>query len=272
MSTLGQINTNIAALKSYNQLTKVNNSLAIHQERISTGKKISSAADDPAGYYISRVYEREISVLNRNTAHVDNATAQLQLEDSKMSQVVGILQNVEDLVLQGKSDLVSTAQKSALKQEIDQLLIEVKDISVGLTKISGINVGAGLSVDVATTLVTTGGAGIGLMSGGVGAANVTLKVSSAGYISKSLSILSSAISTMLKREEQVGAYINRLQAKGDAYTVDLVNKESQKSVIEDADLANEQLSVTKFQILQQSALAMLAQANSSPQSVLQLIK
>ena len=76
---------------------------------------------------------------------------------------------------------------------------------------------------------------------------------------------------MLTREEQLGAYINRLKAKGDAYTVDLVNKTSQKSVIEDADLAQEQLQVTKYQILQQSALAMLAQANASPQSVLQLI-
>jgi len=272
MSTLGKINTNITALKAYNQLTAVNDNLAVHQERISTGKKVSTAADDPAGFYIARVYEREVSVLNRNAAHVDNATAQLQLEDSKMSQMVGILQNVEDLTLQGKSDLISTAQKSALKQEIDQLLVEVKDISLGLTKMSGINVGAGLTVSVTTTLVTTGGPGLGLMSGGVGAANILLKVSSAGYISKSLSILSSAISTMLNREEQIGAYITRLQAKGDAYTVDLVNKQSQKSVIEDADLANEQLSVTKYQILQQSALAMLAQANSSPQSVLQLIK
>jgi flagellin len=268
MATLGQINTNIAALKSYNQLTHVNDQLAIHQERISTGKKISSAADDPAGYYIARVYEREISVLNRNAAHVDNASAQLQLEDSKMAQIVGILQDVEDLTLQAKSDLVSTAQKSALKSEIDQLITEIKDIAGGLTKLSGINVGAGLSVSVATTTVSNTGGGIGLMSG---SSTVRISVSSAGYISNSLSILSAAITTMLNREEQIGAYITRLQAKGDAYTVDLVNKESQKSVIEDADLAQEQLSVTKYQILQQSALAMLAQANASPQSVLQLI-
>ena len=270
MSTLGQINTNLVALKAYNQLTAVNDELSIHQQRISTGKKISSAADDPAGYYISRVYEREISVLNRNSDHVDNASAQLQLEDSKMSQIEGILEDVEDLVLQAKSDLITAAQKSALKSEIDELIKEVKDVAGGLTKLSGINVGAGLTVNVKTTLVSspTNGAGLNLMSG---ASAVRIMVSSSGYISRSLSILSSAIATMLSREEQVGAYITRLQAKGDSYTTDLVNKESQKSVIEDADLAQEQLSVTKYQILQSAALAMLSQANSSPQSVLQLI-
>jgi flagellin len=179
------------------------------------------------------------------------------------------MQTIEDLVLQAKSDLITTAQKSALKLEIDQMINEVKDIAAGLKNLSGINVGAGLTVSVATTRVSNATGGLGLMSG---ASTVRLFVSSAGYIARSLSILSSAIGTMLTREEQLGAYINRLKAKGDAYTVDLVNKNSQKSVIQDADLAEEQLQVTKFQILQQSALAMLAQANAAPQSVLQLIQ
>lgn len=270
MSTLGQVNTNITALKAYNQLTSVNDQLSIHQNRIATGKRVSAAADDPAGYYIASVYERQISVLNRNSDHVDNASAQLQLEDSKLAQIEGILEDVEDLTLQAKSDLITAAQRSALKAEIDQLVNEVKDIAGGLTKLSNVNVGAGLTVSVKTTLVSspTNGAGLNLMSG---ASTVRILVSSAGYISRSLSILSSAIASVLSREEQIGAYITRLQAKGDSYTVDLVNKQSQKSVIEDADLAEEQLSVTKYQILQQSALAMLSQANTSPQAVLQLI-
>jgi flagellin len=262
---LGQINTNLSALKAYNQLTYVNDKLSEGQERISTGKKVQRASDDPAGYYIARVYEREISVINRNMDHVDNATAQLQLEDSKMAQVVDILKNIEDLVLQAKSDLINTAQKSALKQEIDQLVSEIEDVVSGLSNISGVSVGAGLTVSVATTVVTANG--LGILSGTA----VAIKVSSAAEITASLSVLSAAIATMLDREEQVGAYISRLQAKGDAYAVDLINKQAQKSVIEDADLAFEQLNVTKYQILQQSALAMLAQSNVAPQSVLQLV-
>ena len=265
---LGQINTNLAALKAYNQLSKVNDDLSQHQERIATGKRVQRASDDPAGYYISRVYAREISVLNRNMDHVDNASAELQLQDSKMSQIVSTMQTIEDLTLQAKSDLITAKQKSALQLEINQMVNEIRDVAAGLKNLSGINVGAGLSIDVASTLISNTGGGLGLMSG---ASTIRLDVSSAGYISRSLSILSSAIGTMLTREEQLGAYINRLKAKGDAYTVDLVNKSAQKSVIEDADLAEEQLSVTKFQILQQSALAMLAQANVAPQSILQLI-
>lgn len=261
---LGHVNTNLAALKAYNQLSYVNNKLTVHQERISTGKKVNRASDDPAGYYIARVYEREISVINRNLDHVDNATAQLQFENSKLSQTVSLLKDIEDLVLQAQSDLITTNQKSALKQEIDQLVQEIQDVISGLTNLSGIQVGAGLTVNIATTNVTSD---LGIMSG----STVTIHVSTASAVAASLSLLSASIATMLDREEQIGAYISRLQAKGDAYAVNLINKEAQKSVIEDADLAYEQMEVTKYQILQQSALAMMAQANVAPQSVLQLI-
>jgi len=262
---LGQINTNLAALKAYNQLTSVNKSLTVHQERISTGKKVQKAADDPAGYYIARVYERELSVIDRNMAHVETATAQLQLVDSKMAQVVGLLQDVEDLVLQAKSELVTSEQKKAIKAEIDQLITEVGSVVRDFTPLSGVEVGAGLEISVRSTQVNS--SDLKIMSG----SKVLIDVDTEANVTSSLTTLSNAIKAMLDREEQVGAYISRLEAKGDAYAVDKVNKEAQKSVIEDADLASEQLQVTKYQILQQSALAMLAQANVAPQSMLQLI-
>lgn len=261
---LGHINTNLTALRAYNQLTYVNRNLSTHQERISTGKKVQKASDDPAGYYIAKVYERELSVIDRNMAHVENASAQLQLEDARMASIVGLLKEIEDLVLQAKSDLITTAQKSAIKLEIDQLVDEITDVISGFTNLSGVAVGANLTISINSTNITSD---LGIMSG----STVVISVSSASAISSSLSILSAAIGTMLVREEQVGAYISRLQAKGDAYAVNLINKEAQKSVIEDADLAYEQLNVTKYQILQQSALAMMAQANVAPQSILQLI-
>jgi flagellin len=271
---LANINTNLAALKSYNTLTSVNRDLNIHQERISTGRKVNRASDDPAGYYIARIYEREVSVINRNLAHVANASAELQTQDSKMAQTVKLLQDIEDLVLQAKSELVTSAQKSAIKVEINQLILEIKDIVSGLKDISGVDVGAGLTVSVAKTYLTglPSAGGLNLMSGeNLTAGAIKIKVSTAEMISTSLSILSAAIKHMLQKEEKVGAYISRLEAKGDAYAVDVVNKKAQKSVTEDADLAEETLEVTKYQILQQSAIAMLAQANVAPQALLQLL-
>ncbi len=271
---LANINTNLAALKSYNTLTGVNRDLNIHQERISTGKKVNRASDDPAGYYIARIYEREVSVINRNLAHVENASAELQTQDSKMAQTVSLLQDIEDLVLQAKSQLVTTAQKSAIKVEINQLILEIQDVVSGLKNISGVNVGAGLTVSVAQTYLnkTTASGGLNLMTGSaLTAGTIKIRVSTAALVSSSLSILSAAIKHMLQKEEKVGAYISRLEAKGDAYAVDIVNKKAQKSVTEDADLAQETLEVTKYQILQQSAIAMLAQANVAPQALLQLL-
>lgn len=267
---LANINTNLAALQSYNTLSTVNDDLTIHQERISTGKTVNRASDDPANYYIARIYEREISVINRNMAHVDSATAELQTQDSKMASVVSLLQDVEDLVLQAKSELVTTAQKSAIKTEVDQLVLEIQDVVSGLKNLSGVDVGADLTVSIAQTKLTT--AGLNLMGSNLTVGDIKIKVSSQGYVSDSLSILSAAIKDMLQKEEKVGAYISRLQAKGEAYSVDVVNKKSQKSVSEDADLAMETLETTKYQILQQSALSMLAQSNVAPQSLLQLLR
>jgi len=263
---LANIQTNLAALKSYNSLTDVNKNLNIHQERISTGKKVNRASDNPAGYYITKMYEREISVIDRNLVHVDNATNQLQTTDSDMAQVVSLLQDTEDLVLQAKSGLVTEAQRDALKEEIDQLVTEVKSVVDGLKALSGVNVGAGLSVTVATTTVTA--SDLKLLSGNA----IRISVDDTTSVNQSLSILSAAIGTMLTREEKIGAYVSRLTAKGDAYLVNKVNKKAQKSVIEDSDLADETLELTKYQILQQSALAMLAQTNTSPQSLLQLLQ
>lgn len=267
---LANINTNLAALNSYNTLSQVNRNLTMHQERIATGKEVNRASDDPANYYIARIYEREISVINRNMAHVDNASAELQTQDSKMAQIVKLLQDVEDLVLQAKSELVTTAQKSAIKTEIDQLVYEIQDVVSGLKSLSDVDVGAELTVSILDTTLTgtTTTGGLDLMTG----TSIKIEVDTATNVSISLSILSQSIKDMLEKEEKVGAYISRLQAKGDSYAVDVVNKKAQKSVSEDADLAMETLEVTKYQILQQSALAMLAQSNVAPQSLLQLLQ
>lgn len=266
---LANINTNLAALNAYNTLSSVNDTLTMHQERISTGKSVNRASDDPANYYIARVYEREISVINRNIAHVDNATEELQTQDSKMSSIVNLLQDVEDLVLQAKSELVTTAQKSAIKTEVNQLILEIKDVVSGLKDLSGVDVGADLTVSITNTEMTADS--LNLMTG-ADVSTIQIKVDTAANVSSSLSILSAAIKEMLTKEEKVGAYISRLQAKGEAYATDIVNKKAQKSVSEDADLAQETLETTKYQILQQSALAMLAQANSSPSSLLKLLQ
>lgn len=266
---IGKINTNLAALGAYNTLTSVNKKLIAAQTQISTGLKVKTTSDDPAGYYIARMYERELFKLNRYLSDVETSSSKLTTADSDMSSMVKLLEKMEDKALQAKSGLVTTAQKSALKQEMDQLVLEVKDLAGGLQNLSGVTLAMGLQMNVARTDLTT--AGLNILSGTGTAATSKLKISTAAQVSSTLTILSAAIKSLLNKEEKIGAYMVRLDSKADSYAVQIVNKEAQKSVVEDADLATSTMALTKYNILQQSALAMLSQANMAPSSLLSLL-
>jgi len=200
MSTINiaKINTNLAALTSYNTLTTINKKLIDAQQQISTGLKVRNTSDDPAGYYIARMYERELSKLNRYLADVETSSSKLTTADSDMASIVKLLEKMEDLSLQAKSGLVTTSQKSALKQEVDQLVLEVKDLADGLQNLSGITLAMGLNIDVTGTSLTT--AGLNILSTDL--ATSKLKLSTAAQISSTLTILSAAIKSMLNKEEK----------------------------------------------------------------------
>lgn len=264
---IAKINTNLAALGAYNTLTGINKKLISAQQQISTGLKVKNTADDPAGYYIARMYERDLSKLNRYLSDVETSSSKLTTADSDMASIVKLLEKMEDLGLQAKSGLITTSQKSALKQEIDQLVLEVKDLADGLQNLSGITLAMGLSLSVARTDLTA--TGLNILSTSLTTSK--LRVSTAAQVSSTLTILSAAIKAMLNKEEKIGAYMTRLDSKADSYAVQIVNKEAQKSVVEDADLAVSTMALTKYNILQQSALSMLAQANIAPSSLLNLL-
>ncbi len=276
MGDLSRINTNVAALKAFLTLNTVNSKILKYQEQISTGKMINRASDDPSGYYAAKTLNRDINIRNKKTLQIERGINFLQSNSTKLNTVADLLLEISGLASSANSGAVSSAEKSAIQLDIKQLCLEITNImqSGVSTKIySGFSLGDLENVYVSGTSAAGGTRASRfntdpLVNLGIDGTNIN--VSAGGDAAGSITRVSTALESILEHNEQLGSYIRRLQfEKSDAET-EIVDLKASLATIQDADLAEVQLELTKSQILQQTALAMLAQANSAPQSILTL--
>ncbi|MFC2076555.1 flagellin [candidate division KSB1 bacterium] len=279
MGDLARINTNITALRAFQNLTNVNDRLVLHQERISTGKEVNRASDSPAGWYISRKLEAQATGNERLIKIIDRGIDKLQTYDSKFAQIGDILIEMADLANQALSDAVSSAEKQAVSIELRHLSDEIENILasgisaeiwqtfyVGDLDVSLSGVSFGTDLRLGTDDLTIEYATGDLIVTGTGLTSAE----EAARVQQTVGNIEQALDDVLILQEQLGAYVSRLEFRRDNAQVDAINLQSSMSTIGDADLAREQLELTKLQILQQTSIAMLSQANQAPQSLLTL--
>ena len=267
MGDLARVNTNVAALRAFQTLTDINERIVKTQERISTGKKVNRASDSPSDYFISRTLERQINAVHRKNDNIERGINFLQTNDSRLAQVANILVEMSDLANQANSIAVTSAEKEAIQQDLSQLSLEVQTIlqsGVSAKIYTGFTLGGLISVSLTGNLTTTA-----LATLTINGTNLTV-TGSQTQLSSSISNIDSALTVILQDEERLGSFIKRLEVETEVNEVEAVNLRASLSSIQDADLAEEQLELTKLSILQQASLAMLAQSNSAPQSVLSL--
>ena len=268
MGDLARVNTNVAALNAFQTLTSINERLVKAQEHISTGKIVNRASDSPSDYFISRTLERDINAVQRKNDNIERGINFLQTNDSQLAQVANILIEMSDLANQANSIAVTSAEKQAIQQDLSQLRSEAEAIlqsGVSAKLYSGFTLG-GLE-DVSFTGNLTSNPLTTLTINGTNV-NVTGNQTS---LDATISNIDAALDVVLRDEERIGSFIRRLEVEYDVNEVENLNLKASLSSIQDADLAEEQLELTKLNILQQASLSMLAQANSSPQSTLMLI-
>lgn len=269
MGDLSRINTNVAALKSFLTLSQINDSILRFQEQISTGKTINRASDNPSGYFAARVLSRDISVASKKIQQIERGINFLQNNSSKLDTVADMLVEMSGLISSANSGAVSSAEKQAIQLDINQLRYELEQImqsGVSSKIYSGFNLGnlVNETVSGGTGFVTSP-----LSSLGIDGTNINLTGASSTVLA-SLRNVTDALETILKQNEEVGSYVRRLQFTKSDSEKTIVDLKASLSTLQDADLAEIQLDLTKAQILQQTALAMLSQANSAPQSILVL--
>lgn len=267
MGDLARIYTNVAALRGYQTLTNVNTKLVTAQERISTGKVVNRSSDSPSDYYISRTMTRDMERVSRTRKNIERGLNFLQTNSSRLTQISNMLIEASDLAHQAHSLAVSSAERQGIQQDLHQLMGELESIfesGVSAKLYTGFTLEGLENVSLTGNMTNNPLAVLSLDGSNI---NVTGTESD---LEQTIANIENALNQVLISEEQLGSYIRRLEVEYDAADNEMTSLESSRSSILDSDLAQEQVTLTNMQILQQAAIAMLTQANSAPEGILSL--
>jgi flagellin len=270
---LSRIRTNISALNALNALENINSRLTAANLRLATGKRINSAADDPAGLTLANSLDVRARRVAASITNVGDAENVVNIAEGGLNNMQDLLASMMEKITLAANDTQGTSERSAIQQEINQLAEELDSVSQQ-TQFNNI------------TLLTAGG--LTFQSGPDGfnvsrfalahaftsaALRVnTLTVATQALASQSLASVQGAIASVAAALQLAGATVERLRIKGDNLTISQLNLRAAESRIRDADLASEQLESSKLTILQQTATAQLAAANTAPASILSLFR
>ena len=269
-----RIYTNIGAMNALNSLNNINGKIGTHQLRLASGKRVNSAADDPAGYTISQKLLARSRSLSQALNNVGEAKNVLAVAEGGMQNMSDILVSLKEKMIQGGNGSYGSEELSAILTQINDQLDEIDDI-VSETKFNGSQLIDGTfnnkvfqtGADSGDSITVNLNASLDSASFGLNALT-SADLSSVGALASVDSFIS-AVSTQL---QTIGSLIQRLDNKESTLQVSITNTDAAASRIMDADIAKEQLEMTKLQILQQTATTQLAQANAAPGNLLSLFK
>jgi len=289
-----RINSNIAAMNAYRNLSSTDKTMQGSLEKLSSGLRINKAADDAAGLSISQGLQSQIGGLQVAARNAQDGVNVVQTADGALGESEAILQRMRELAVQSANDGSHDSDAQAASDtEFQQLSSELNRIagstqfgsqsllgggytgnfqvdSASVNKNAASQIQVDLSTAAITTIGTNSGTNVtGLDSAGLGLTGLDLKNST--NASAAMDKLDDAIKGVSTVRATLGAYQNRFEHTINNINVAVENLSASKSAITDTDMAKEMTSFTKSQILQQAGTAMLAQANQAPQSVMKLL-
>jgi flagellin len=276
------INTNVSALYSQNAMKVNARAMSTAMEQLSTGSRVNSAKDDAAGLAIGQDMTAQIRGLNQAVRNANDGINMMQTAEGALSEQSNMLQRMRELAVQSSNGTYSSAQRTYLNTEFDQLLEQMDNIATETTW-NGMSL---LDATSAEGLSTTSGTfefQVGQNSGetisvAIGAMDIAtlevsgLSVSTASGASSAIDTIDTALDTINDQRATIGAGINQMTYAADNLSNIAANVTASRSSIMDTDYASASTQLSKSQIIQQASTAMLAQANQQPQSVLALLK
>ena len=276
-----RINHNISAMVTSGALSKVENDLSKSLEKLSTGLRINRASDDAAGLSVSEQLTTQVTGLDMGKRNAQDGESLVNIAEGALTEVESMLQRMRELSIESANDTLTSVERGYCQVEFGQLGTEIDRI-VGCTQYNSMNL-----LDGSSPWGTTGGTiHVGPNATGNDVITVTIDgvstgalgiTSSAVYITdqtsatSAISSLDAALSSVNTLRANLGAITNRFDHAITNQDNQSQNMQAAESVIRDVDFATETTQYSRSQILQQSATAMLAQANSLPQIALKLL-
>ena len=284
------INHNMSAMYSQRSTNLTNVAAQKNMEKLSSGLKINRAGDDASGLAVSEKMRSQIRGLNKASENAQNGLSFIQTTEGYLQETTDVIQRIRELAVQSSNGIYTEEDRMQIQVEVSQLIAEVDRIA-SQAQFNGMNMLTGrFARDEGTNAVTASmwfhiGANMDQrMQVYIGTMTATalnlrnlgdeqiMSLESPAEANRAIGTLDEALKKLNKQRADLGGYYNRLEHAIRGIDVAAENLQSAESRIRDTDMAKEMVDFTKNQVLQQSGMAILAQANQSTQNVLSLLR
>ncbi len=270
MSSFSVVN-NIGSVNAQAKLYETNVGLQRTLGRLSSGLRINQSADDAAGLAVANKYRSDVAILTVGVRNANDGISRLQIVDGALNNISTLLDRAAVLASQSASEGNAGLNRTVLNDEFVSVLNEINR-EAGVANLAG--AGTSFTIFVSSEATATNGqVSVAYSQIDTTALGLTSNtITSSANAQTAITALSAAITTLGTVQGQVGSAQNRLQFAISLASSQVVNKTAAESRIRDANIAEESANLTRYNILTQSGLASLAQANQSTSAVLALLR
>lgn len=267
---------NMQAANANRMLGTVVTSQSKSTEKLSSGYRINRAADDAAGLSISEKMRGQIRGLDQASTNAQDGISLIQTAEGALNETHAILQRMRELTVQAANDTAVTEDRDAIAKELTQLTEEIDRIAT-TTQFNTMNLLDGSFTGKNLQIGANSSQNMGISVGDMHASSMSVddaasKVTSHADATANISVIDAGIKYVSDARASLGAIQNRLEHTIANLDTSAENLQAAESRIRDVDMADEMVTYSKNNILQQAAQSMLAQANQSTQGVLSLLQ
>ena len=284
------INHNMSAMYSQRSTNLTNVAAQKNMEKLSSGLKINRAGDDASGLAVSEKMRSQIRGLNKASENAQNGLSFIQTTEGYLQETTDIIQRIRELAVQSSNGIYTEEDRMQIQVEVSQLIAEVDRIASqaqfnGMNMLTGrfarnegtnavtasmwFHIGANMDQRMEVYIGTMTATALNLRNLGD---ETIMSLQSPDEANRAIGTLDEALKRINKQRADLGGYYNRLEHAIRGIDIAAENLQSAESRIRDTDMAKEMVDFTKNQVLQQSGMAILAQANQSTQNVLTLLQ
>jgi flagellin len=279
------INHNMSAMYSNRTLGNTQVDLNKNIEKLSSGMRINRAGDDASGLAVSEKLRSQVRGLNQATKNIENGVSFIQTTEGYLQGTQDILHRLRELSVQSANGIYTSEDRMQIQVEVSQLVDEINRIAshaqfngmniltgrfaTGADQIMQLQVGANMDQNERIYIGTMTAQALGLQ--GAQGGTEMISISTPESANMAIGMVDTALKAVSKQRADLGAYQNRFEMASKGVAIASENLQAAESRIRDTNMAEEMVSYVKNQILSQAGGAMLAQANTRSQSVMQIL-